>query len=294
MVDGLDADAYDALVTAAETYRAALVVRLAGEAGLRTEEITRVAPRHLREAESVPGARLLAIPAGDDGSAGGESPLSDNGPVDRETVVPASLAADLDRYATSEGLDGDDPYVDVSPRRVQMIVSETAARAAGLTDAALDERVTPSALRKTFARRQLVDRDVDPRAVRDAGGWESLGTLDPYLDALDGEALAAAIADDGRGGDPSAERAVTAVVPGFEALADPGTAAPAAAVTEGLIEADRWAEAWVVRRAVGGERADVATAAGVDREALADRGVSAGGPWLDAITDGAPAATDGR
>ncbi|ELZ44827.1 Bacterio-opsin activator HTH domain protein [Halorubrum californiense DSM 19288] len=294
MVDGLDADAYDALVTAAETYRAALVVRLAGEAGLRTEEITRVAPRHLREAESVAGARLLAVPADEDESGGGSSPRSGGESVDRETVVPASLAADLDRYATSEGLDDDEPYVDISPRRVQMIVRETAARAAGLTDGVLDERVTPSSLRKTFARRQLVDRDVDPRAVRDAGGWESLGTLDPYLDPLDGEALAAAIAGDERAGDASAERAGTAVLPGFEALADPGSAAPAAAVSAGLVEADRWAEAWVVRRAVGGERADVATAAGVDPETLADRGVTAGGPWLDAIADGAPAATDGR
>ncbi|MGM0448425.1 MAG: bacterio-opsin activator domain-containing protein, partial [Methanobacteriota archaeon] len=171
MADGLDADVYDALVTAAETYRAALVVRLAGEAGLRTEEITRVAPRHLRDAESVADARLLAVPAGDDdGRADGDSPPTGDERIDRETVVSASLAADLDRYATSEGLSDDDPYVDVSPRRVQMIVSETAARAAGLADGALDERVTPSALRKTFARRHLVDRGVDPRAVRDASG----------------------------------------------------------------------------------------------------------------------------
>ncbi|TKX85660.1 bacterio-opsin activator, partial [Halorubrum sp. SS5] len=251
MVDGLDADAYDALVTAAETYRAALVVRLAGEAGLRTEEITRVAPRHLREPDSVAGARLLAVPAadGDEGASGG-STASGGEPIDRETVVPASLAADLDRYATSEGLADDEPYVDVSPRRVQMIVSETAARAAGLTDGAVDERVTPSALRKTFARRQLVDRGVDPRAVRDAGGWESLGTLDPYLDPLDGEALAAAMAGEGGSDDAAAERGGTTALPGFEALADPGSAAPAAAVVEGLADADRWAEAWVVRRAV--------------------------------------------
>ncbi|TKX46189.1 MULTISPECIES: bacterio-opsin activator domain-containing protein [unclassified Halorubrum] len=295
MVDGLDADAYDALVTAAETYRAALVVRLAGEAGLRTEEITRVAPRHLREPDSVAGARLLAVPAadGDEGGDAGSTALGGE-QIDRETVVPASLAADLDRYATSQGLADDESYVDVSPRRVQMIVSETAARAAGLTDGAVDERVTPSALRKTFARRQLVDRGVDPRAVRDAGGWESLGTLDPYLDPLDGEALAAAIAGDGRSDDGSAERGGTTALPGFEALADPGAAAPAAAVVEGLVDADRWAEAWVVRRAVGGGRADVTAAAGVDREALADRGVAAAGPWLDAVTDGAPATTDGR
>ncbi|VTT88212.1 Bacterio-opsin activator domain-containing protein [Halorubrum sp. DM2] len=299
MVDGLGADAYDALVTAAETYRAALVVRLAGEAGLRTEEITRVAPRHLREAESTAGARILSVPAaaGNDGAtASGDdagSTATDDGRIDRETVVSASLAADLDRYATSEGLDDDEPYVDVSPRRVQMIVSETAARAADRTDGALDERITPSRLRKTFARRLLVDRDVDPRAVRDAGGWESLATLDPYLDPLDGEALAAAIATDEDSDDAAAGGLGTTAIPGFEALADPGSTDPVAAVPGSLVEADRWAEAWVVRRAVGGKRTDVAAAAGVDREALADRVATAEGPWLDAIADGAPAATDG-
>ncbi|MFW6318014.1 MAG: bacterio-opsin activator, partial [Halorubrum sp.] len=60
MDDGLDGDAYDALVTAAETYRAAVVVRLAGEAGLRTGEITRVAPRHPRDAGTGSEASLLA------------------------------------------------------------------------------------------------------------------------------------------------------------------------------------------------------------------------------------------
>jgi len=321
MVDGLGTDAYDALVTAAETYRAALVVRLAGEAGLRTEEITRVAPRHLREAESTASARILSVPAPDDGdgdtgaAATGDdagsaatvddadvattedddvrSAATDGGGIDRETVVSASLAADLDRYATSEGLDDDEPYVDISPRRVQMIVRETAARAADLADGALDERVTPTLLRKTFARRLLVDRDVDPRAVRDAGGWESLGTLDPYLDPLDGEALAAAIADDEDSDDAAAGRTGTTALPGFEALVDPGSADPVAAVPGGLVEADRWAEAWVVRPAAGGERTDVVAAAGVDCEALADRVAAAEGPWLDAIAEGAPAATDG-
>jgi predicted DNA binding protein len=290
MVDHLDPDAYDALVAAADTYRAALVVRLAGEAGLRTEEITRVTPRHLREAESVAGAHLLAVPATDgDAESGGSEEATD-----RETVVPASLAADLGRYATSEGIGDDEPYVDLSPRRVQMIVRDTAERAADSTDAVPDGRVTPSVLRQTFARRLLVERDVDPRAVRDAGGWESLATLDSHLDALDAEALAAAIAGDGDRDGDRAERVEPVALTGFEALADAGSSDPVAAVVAGLAEADRWDEAWVVRRAVGGDEVDVTTAAGVDPERLANRGVTAGGPWLDAITEGAPAATDGR
>lgn len=294
MVAGLDPDAYDALVAAAETYRAAIVVRLGGEAGLRTDEVTRVATRHLRDAESTPGVALLAVPADASETPAGRADGDET--IDRETVVPASLAAEIRRYATENDLGDDDPVVDVSARRVQMIVGETVSRAAETTDAAVDESVTPRDLRQTFARRLLVDRGVDPRAVRDAGGWESLSTLDPYLGRLDGEELAAAVA----GGDadreprvPSASAAGSAATPGFEALADAGSADPTAAVPDGLTAADRWAEAWVVRRGVGDDRATVAAAAGTDPEALADRGVVDGGPWLDAMAERDPVRTDG-
>lgn len=65
MVEGLDAEEYEALVTGAETYRAALVVRLGGEAGLRTGEITCVTPGHLRETEGDADLSLLAVPSDD-------------------------------------------------------------------------------------------------------------------------------------------------------------------------------------------------------------------------------------
>jgi len=176
MDDGLDGDAYDALVTAAETYRAAVVVRLAGEAGLRTGEIPRVAPRHLRDAGVASDASLLAVPDADAGASGerGADSATDGDSterIDRDTVVPASLAAELRRYAESEGIGDGEPYVGVSPRRVQMIVSETAERAAARTDGAVPADVTPRDLRGVFARRLLVDRGVDAHAVREAGGW---------------------------------------------------------------------------------------------------------------------------
>jgi len=290
MVDGLDADAYDALVAAAETYRDAVVVRLAGEAGLRTGEITRVAPRHIRNAGVASGASLLAVPGDDTGE-----------PVDRETVVPASLASELRRYAESEGLDDAEPFAGVSPRRVQMIVSETAERAAARTDGAVPADVTPSDLRDTFARRLLVDRGVDPHAVREAGGWETLGTLDEFLGPLDGREIAGAFAAGGGAGaadagapDSDAGGRAPTALRGFEALGD-GEAreSPLVAVPERLVESGRWAEAWVVRGSVDGGRAEVVGAAGVDRELLVDRGVTREGPWLGAVEDGEPVLTDG-
>ena len=303
MVDGLDADAYDALVTAAETYRAAVVVRLAGEVGLRTGEITRVAPRHLSD-PGVADVSLLAVPADDAGARSETDEGSPRGgdaaePIDRETVVPSSLAAELRRYAESEGLGEAEPFVDVSPRRVQMIVNETAERAAARTDGAVPADLTPRDLRDDFARRLLVDRGVDPHAVREAGGWETLGTLDGYLGPLDGRAVAeayAAAGSDGAAGGTDADAGArrSTALGGFEALADgDGRESPLATVPARLVESDRWAEAWVVRGSADGGRTEVAGAAGVDREVLVDRGVTREGPWLDAVETGDPVLTDG-
>ncbi len=322
MVEGLSADAYDALVTAAETYRAAVVVRLAGEAGLRTGEITRVAPGHLREADTGSNVSLLAVPATTERADRDDAVTA---AIDRETVVPSSLAAELKRYADAAGRGDDDPFVDVSPRRVQMIVSETAERAAERTDCAVPADVTPRDLRATFARRLLVDREVNPHVVREAGGWESLGSLDAYLEPLDGEAIADAVAD---GGPATADATTTsqtrapAALRGFEAIVDPGRSAgtrspadarnpgeaggpgeargsagsndavPLASVPDTLTDGDRWAEAWIVRGWTEGERAAVVSASGVDAETLVDRGATGDGPWRAAAGDSDPVVID--
>lgn len=307
MGEGLDPEAYDAIVTAAETYRAAIVVRLAGEAGLRTGEITRVAPNHLRESESAAGTFLLAVPEtrrevteGDVGDGG----VTDGEAIDRETIVPASLVAELERYAESTGLGPGDPFVDVSGRRVQMIVKETAERAAGRSDGAVPGNVTPQVLRDTFARRLLVDRGVDPHVVREVGGWETMGTLDDYLDPLDGDEIAESLVDAPRAADRSEPETAGPGEPtalaGFEAIVESGGDEPGGddgepaltAVPGRLIEADRWAEAWVVRGWVDGGRAEVVGAAGADREVLVDRGVTSDGPWREAIDDGEAVAVD--
>ncbi|WP_435098913.1 bacterio-opsin activator domain-containing protein [Halorubrum sp. N11] len=302
MVEGLSADAYDALVTAAETYRAALVVRFGGEAGLRTGEIPRVAPHHLSETDGDADLSLLAVPsegteAGDEPADGSESetPPRDRREIDRETAIPASLAAELRRYAESADLGESEPFVDVSPRRVQMIVSETAERAAARSDGLVDPDVTPRVLRRTFARRLLADRGVDPHAVREAGGWETMATLDDYLGPLDGDAIVEALAGDRTGSSGGPEHGSgPAVLGGFEALADgDDRSTPLATVPDGVVASDRWAEAWVVRGTRDRNRVEIAGAAGVDRETLVDRGVSADGPWRDAVEAGEPVPTEG-
>ena len=183
-----------------------------------------------------------------------------------------------------------------------MIVSETAELAANRSDGTVAGDVTPRDLRHTFARRLLVDRGVDPHVVREAGGWETMGTLDAYLGSLDGEAIADAFADDSPSIDPVAPTGTqeSTALAGFEAIShaggdeagNDGGEPPLTAVPEQLVDAERWAEAWVVRGWVDGGRAEVVGASGVDREVLVDRGVTSDGPWREAIDDGKPVTVD--
>jgi PAS domain S-box-containing protein len=170
--------AYDRLTAAAETYREALLVRLAGEAGLRASEMVRVRPDDLRRVQTAPERHLLTVRDGD-------------GEPDRETVVPPGLEREIRRYAADRG--GDETLVDVSPRRVQMLVAEVTSRAAERTG---DERYRDVAvrdLRQHFARRLLVDAEVSPRVVKAVGGWGSFEALEPYLDPPDEERVVGAI-----------------------------------------------------------------------------------------------------
>jgi len=181
---------YDRLTAAAETYRETLLVRLAGESGLRAAEMVRVRPGDLRRVRSGPDRHLLAVRGDADG-------------IDRETVVPPELEREVRRYVRGNGVGDDEPLIDVSPRRVQMLVSEVADRAADRTG---DERyadLSIRSLRKYFARRLLVDADANPRVAKAVGGWGSFESLEPYLDPPDEDAVVAAL---DRLADPASER----------------------------------------------------------------------------------------
>lgn len=291
MVD-LTRDRYDAVVRASETYRTALVVRLAGEAGLRTGEITRVTPRHLRESASTSDAFLLAVPAagGDDAArTDGRPVVETDDRIDRETHVPASLGAEIRRYADSQGLGEDEPYVDVSDRRIQMLVGEAASRAADRTNDPELAEATPRDLRQFFARRLLVDRDVDPYVVREAGGWGTLRALDDYLEPLDGESIATAI-DERTERNRAADR--TMVTEALVALVDAADGASLRVVVDRLAAADRWELAWIVRGSARAGSSGAATVSDGDRDRLAELGLDDEGPWSRVLSDGVPSTTD--
>ncbi|MES3518319.1 MAG: bacterio-opsin activator domain-containing protein [Natronomonas sp.] len=179
--DGLDRTAYEHLLAATETKRERLVVRLAGEAGLRPSEQTRIRPGDV-ERRRFDGVdhHFLSVRGEDE-------------TVCRRTYLPTDLQRLVAEYATRIEADPESRLLAVTPRRIQMLVSEVADRARGADESI--GSVSSSDLRQYFARRLLSREEIDPRVVAAIGGWNRLAALEPYTDTrVDDATIAAAFA----------------------------------------------------------------------------------------------------
>ncbi|CCQ37801.1 integrase family protein / sensor/bat box HTH-10 family transcription regulator [Natronomonas moolapensis 8.8.11] len=183
MSDPLGRREYEQLREAAATTRGRLVVRLLAESGVRPAEQTRIRPGDVdrRRFEGVVH-HFLSV-RGSDGN------------TCRRTYLRAELARLVDEYAATAGVAPDNRLLDVTPRRVQMLVSEVASRAAEITGQSRLGDVSSDVLRRYFARRLLVEDGIDPRIVRTIGGWNRLEALDRYLEPADDAEIAAAFSD---------------------------------------------------------------------------------------------------
>ncbi|MFC6718568.1 bacterio-opsin activator domain-containing protein [Natrialbaceae archaeon GCM10025810] len=176
----LEREQYERLLDAAETYREVLVIRLCAEVGLRPAELTRLSTADVDRVRADPPRYLLRVPPDDEGRG------------DRTAYLPTSVERELRRYARSNGLTDDDPIVSVTPRRLQMLVSEVGERASNLFGDPSLASVSTHDLRRFFASRSLVDRGINPRVVKAAGGWKSFEALEPYLPEPSDEEIVAA------------------------------------------------------------------------------------------------------
>lgn len=183
MTAPLERPAYVRLREAATTTRERLVVRLAGEVGLRPAEQARIRPRDVVRRQGPGGDHhFLTVRMPDDERS-------------RRAYLPADLAGVISEYAAATETDPDARLIDVTPRRVQMLISDVADRAAETTSDECLDGLASDDLRRYFAHRLLVEEGIDPRVVCAVGGWEGLGALDPYVDPADDAEVAAAFAE---------------------------------------------------------------------------------------------------
>ncbi|WP_049923796.1 bacterio-opsin activator domain-containing protein [Halopiger djelfimassiliensis] len=159
---------YEMLLDAAETYREALVVRCCGEVGLRPAELAELTVDDVEQVRIDPPRYLVRVPAVGDREG-------------RTAYLPTRVERELRRYARSNDLSPADRIFDVTPRRLQMLVSDVADRAGEVFDDPSLVDASTGELRRYFAATALVDHEVNPRAVKTAGGWRSFEALEPYL-----------------------------------------------------------------------------------------------------------------
>jgi len=170
----LNAREYERLREATTTHREELVVRLCGEVGLRAAEISRLRPADIDGGRERSG-QFLTVREADGGQ--------------RTAYAPDGVAHDLQQYVRSNDIGEDDRVVDVTPRRIQMLVDDVADRAARQSGRTVFAEVTPSTLRQRFGQQLLVD-GVDARVVAAVGGWQGIDALLERMDPPTREEIA--------------------------------------------------------------------------------------------------------
>ena len=168
-------DEIEQLRRAAGSRRDDLIIQLGAFVGLRAFEIPQVQPQHVKRTGDGGEHYRLRVPRGKDTDEGEGKP--------RDAYLPADTERDLYQYARDNGLDDNEPYIDLASNSVRAVVRRTAEEAADRTGEGDFRDVSSHDLRRRFAQRLLVDEGMNPRVVMAVGGWSSFAAIEPYLNA---------------------------------------------------------------------------------------------------------------
>jgi integrase len=164
-------DEIEELRRATASYRDDIIIQLGTFVGLRAFEIPQVTPKHVKTSEN--GQYRLRVPRGKDTSGNGGKP--------RDAFLPADVERSLRQFQNAENIAPKEPFVDLSERGVRAAVKRTAEAAADETGIEDYRHVSSHDLRRRFAQRLLVEKNMNPRVVMDVGGWSSFQAIEPYL-----------------------------------------------------------------------------------------------------------------
>jgi len=167
-------DELEELRRAAANHRDDLIIQLGGYVGLRAFEIPQICPKHVKRTPEGDHYRLR-VPEGKDTTGNGGKP--------RDAYLPKEVEGDLHRYQNAEDVSPGETFIDLTERGVRDVVKRTAERAADETGDEDYRYVSSHDLRRRFAQRLLVDRQMNPRVVMQIGGWDSFQAIEPYLNA---------------------------------------------------------------------------------------------------------------
>jgi len=147
-----------------------IAMQLLGRCGLRADEVSYPADEHLRWSEEADGW-LFEVRGKNTG--GGE-------PKIRDAWMPGPVADDIRKYTRERGLTARESWVDASTSTVRRWVRE-ATEQVGEQAGERWQHVSSHDLRRSWATRHLVERQVDVRTMMAVGGWSSYSAIEPYL-----------------------------------------------------------------------------------------------------------------
>ena len=151
-----------------------ILIQLGAYVGLRAFEMPQVCPQHVTRTSDGQHYRLH-VPRGKDTANGEGKP--------RDAYLPAQVERELHRYQQEQDLAPSDPYVGLTESGIRAAVKRVADRTAYDTENEKYGHVSSHDLRRRYAQRLLVDKNMNPRVVMAVGGWDSFKAIEPYLNA---------------------------------------------------------------------------------------------------------------
>jgi len=149
-----------------------LIIDLGAYVGLRAFEIPQIKPKHVDRTDDGEHYRLR-VPQGKDTANGQGKP--------RNAYLPADVEERIYTYTNDTDRGRDEQLIQLSTRSVRDVVKRTAQAAAEATGNPDYEYVSSHDLRRRFAQRLLVEKQMNPRVVMAVGGWDSFEAIEPYL-----------------------------------------------------------------------------------------------------------------
>lgn len=157
--------------------RKKIALRLMSDAGLRSFEVLRVAPKDVvrMDVDSNDEWKLRV--------------WEGKGEKFRETYLPQDLKTELKAYSNAVGISSNEPVIDVSKRTLQRWVRTAASDVQEDTDDEGYQYVSTHDLRRSWGH-LLIENDVLPTLVQQWGGWDDWRTFRDHYLGEHGDALA--------------------------------------------------------------------------------------------------------
>jgi integrase len=158
-------------VAGGEAWEREVAVQLMGRCGLRADEVSYPADRHLRWSEE---GECWFLEVRGKNTAGGD-------PKVRDAWVPDAVVENVHKFSRERSLEESDPWVPRSTSTVRRWVREARKEIEDETGDWRWGHVSSHDLRRSWATYHLVERQVDVRTMMAVGGWSDYSAIEPYL-----------------------------------------------------------------------------------------------------------------